>query len=82
MTKTLARTPEHPPTRGYLAVEFICPRCSCKRWGTTSGRGHCNGFECGFSWDRELDWLYFHRRADGRGFAGPRALQLVIGGGS
>ncbi len=69
-------------TRGFTAVEFICPRCQGRRWGTTAGWGHCNARsvgDCAFSWDRQFDWLYFHRRDDGRGFMSAQALEIVIG---
>jgi len=68
-----------PPSRGFGAVEFICPRCGSKRWGTTHGRGHCNGFECGFSWARDLDWLHFFRKAGGRGFLSGESLDALVG---
>lgn len=80
------------PTRGLDAVEFICPRCSGKRWGTytrlcnssyPSGSieplGICRTPRCSFTWPRDLDWLWFHRKVDGAPFTSPESLEIVIG---
>lgn len=66
------------PTRGIEAVEFVCPQCGGKRWGETRGRGHCNGYECGFSWAREFDWVHFRRVVDGHRFMSDEAFKIVI----
>lgn len=83
MTNVALKAPRGPlPTRGYNAVQFICPRCSGTRWGSTQGWGHCNSRssgDCTFTWDRQFDWLFFHRKADGRGFQNAAALEIVVG---
>lgn len=71
MPSTLARSPKVPPIgttpqRGLTAVEFVCPRCGGRRWGTTAGRGHCN--DCPLSWARVADWLYFSKIENGSRF--------------
>jgi hypothetical protein len=78
MSITLARSPAAAPIarRGLNAVEFVCPECGARRWGTTYGRGHCNA--CGFSWARALDWLHF-RRLDGSRFLSGEAFAAFIG---
>jgi hypothetical protein len=73
------------PARGLDAVEFICPRCSGKHWGTYRSLEGFFGPEdfglcrCGFTWQRALDWLYFHRKADGERFASPGEFECCIG---
>ena len=84
MSSTLARSPVAPPIgatpqSGFTAVEFVCPTCGARKWGTTRGRGHCNA--CGFSWARASDWLYF-RLLNGSRFVSAAALLRVLEGRS
>lgn len=82
MSSTLARSPKVPPIggtpqRGLNAVEFVCPHCGGRRWGTTDGRGHCNG--CSFSWARPSDWLYFTKISNGSRFVSRAAFDGFTG---
>src|SRR4051812_38764129 len=82
MSSTLARPTSvppigTPPQRGFTAVEFVCPACGALKWGTTRGRGHCNG--CGFSWARTSDWLYF-RLLNGSHFVSAAGFARIVEG--
>jgi hypothetical protein len=79
-----------PATRGFSAIEFICPNCGSPFWGTESAKdgqkiGRCNGGQYGYGdcrtvWNRSNDWLMF-RRVDGRSFATADEYEATIGRG-
>lgn len=65
---------------GLLSVEFVCPTCRGKGWGTLGAVGRCNTRGCRFQWNRLNDFRVFFRKADGRGFASPLELEAAMRG--
>jgi hypothetical protein len=87
------RTSATLPSRGgFIAVEFICPRCGSKRWGTVGSSGICRqvtleelepgwvvSARCPFEWARADDWTVFRRAATGQPFTSAAELEQFVG---
>jgi len=86
MPKLAETAPGRPASArsGLASVEWICPACGSPYWGSSGAWGQCNGPyhggpHCKFKWPRDLDWMYFVRRADGSKFVSPAEYESTIG---
>jgi hypothetical protein len=52
----------------FSSVEFVCPSCGGRRWGTQGALGRCHTDGCYFTWPRAADWRVFLEVRSGRGF--------------
>lgn len=82
------------PARGFTSVEFRCPKCGSRRWGSNSlarglecsgDWGFCNGSlrigkPCDFRWERSNDWRFFYEIPSGAAFPSPAEYAKRIGG--
>ncbi len=80
------------PRRGLTAVEFRCPRCGSKKWGTVGRHGVCKSVtdeevapgwkfsrRCPFEWLRSDDWLVFRLIGSDAPFPTRAAYEAVVG---